>query len=68
MMIQHLNKPLHQLTIDIHGVLIKTIVEVVSQLLVLGLTVSVRKVVLVKRMLENVLRLHYIHRPAPHTL
>jgi len=40
MVVQNFNKALDKLTIDVHGVLIKPIVKVVSQFLVLGLPVG----------------------------
>lgn len=67
MVVQHLDETLHQLPIDVHRVLVEPIVEVVSELLVLGLPVAgVPQVVLVEGMLEDILRLHDIHRPSSH--
>lgn len=65
--VQHLDHALDQLAIDVHGVLIEPVVEVVSQLLVLGLPVRrVRQVVFVERVLEDVLRLYDVHWPTSH--
>jgi hypothetical protein len=67
MVVQHLDESLHQLPIDVHRVFVEPIVEVVSELLVLSLSVAgVAQVELVEGVLEDILRLHYIDWPSSH--
>jgi hypothetical protein len=66
-MVQHLDHTLHQLPIDIHRILIETVVEVVRQLLILSLTIRrIRQIILVERVLEDVFGLHHVSRTPSH--
>ena len=68
-MVQHLDEALHEFSVDVHGVFVEAVVEVVGQLFVLGLSVGrVRQVVLVERVFEYVLRLHDVDRSSAHLL
>jgi hypothetical protein len=69
MVVQNFNKPLDKLTVNVHGIFIKSIVEVVSQLLVLGFPIGgVGQVILVEGMLEYVFWLYYVNRTASHLI
>jgi hypothetical protein len=68
-MIEHLNGPLDKLPINIHGVLIETIIEVVGQLLFLSLAVSgIAEIVFVERVFEDILWFDHIYRGRPFAL
>ena len=65
--LDHFDEPLHQLPIDVHGVFIEAIVEIVGELFVLGLAVcGGAEVVLIEGVLEDVLGFDDIDRATPH--
>ena len=67
MMIKNLDVPLDEFAIDVHGVLIEAIIEVISEFLILRFPVGgVGEVVLIEGVLEDILGLHYVNRPSSH--
>jgi hypothetical protein len=68
--IKDLNKSFNQFAIDIHGILIIAIVEVISKFLVLSLSVCrVAEIILIERMLEDILGLYDVYRcSSPHQI
>jgi hypothetical protein len=65
--VEHLDEPLDQLAVGVHGVLVEAVVKVVGELLVLRLAVGgVGEVVLVEGVLEDVLGLDDVDRSSSH--
>jgi hypothetical protein len=58
MVVEYLNEALNQFAISVHSVLIESIIEVVSELLILSFPISrISEVILVEGVLENILGL-----------
>lgn len=69
MMIQHLNKPFYEFTVNVHGIFIESVIEIVCQLLVLSLSVGrVGKIIFVKGVLEDILGFYDVDWTAPHII
>jgi hypothetical protein len=61
-MIEDFDRSLHELAIDVHGVLIEPVIEVISELLFLSFAVSgVAQIVLVERVLEDILWFNHVY-------
>jgi hypothetical protein len=60
--IKYFDGPLHHFAINVHGIFIKPIIEIISQVFVLGLPIHrLIQIKFVERMSKYVLRLYYIH-------
>ena len=69
-MVENFYESFNQFAIDIHGILIIAIVEVISEFLVLSLSICrVAEIILIERMLEDILRFHDVYRcSSPHQI
>ena len=65
--VEHFYESFDQFSISVHGVLIEAVVEVIGKFLVLCFAVGgIGEIVLVERVLEDVLGLHYVDWPSSH--
>ena len=62
-LIKNFDRPLDQFTINVHSIFVKAIIEIVSQVFVLGLSIHwLVQIKFIERMPKYVLWLHDIHR------
>lgn len=67
MVVKYLNKAFDKFAIDIHGILIEAIIEVICQFLILSLAIGgIGKVILVEGMLEYVFGLYDVDWSSSH--